>query len=166
MSSHYFKMWKWVASTSVDLVMDLAEWATIWLHLPLFINSINTNVVAAVTGIKRQRVFLSIHLLMLRGTPCAHVHAQTIPAHVSTGIVWVYIDRRWLHAGVHMHVCMHGLSQDPGPSPSSPWPDPAMNSAALAIHTYHLPNAFPVVSPNAQRRETPRNAQSQRGTSC
>lgn len=43
------------------------------------------------------------------------------------------------------------------------WPDPAVNSAALAIHTYHLPSAFPVVPLNARRRETPRNAQSQRG---
>lgn len=59
-------------------------------------------------------------------TPCAHVYAQMlvcVPVHVHTGIVCVYvcvfIERRWLHAGVHMHVCMHGLSQDPGPSPSS-----------------------------------------------
>lgn len=42
------------------------------------------------------------------------------------------------------------------------WPDPAVNSAALAIHTYRLPDAFPVVSLNAWGRETPRNAQSQR----
>lgn len=41
-----------------------------------------------------------------------------------------------------------------------------MNPVALAIHTYHLPNALPAVSPNARRRETPRNAQSQRGTAC
>lgn len=49
---------------------------------------------------------------------CTHVYAQIlvcVPVHVHTGILCVYIERRWMHAGVHIHVCMHGLSQEPGP---------------------------------------------------
>lgn len=169
MSSHYFKMWKWLSSTSVDLVMVLTEWAgkseQSGCICHLFINSLNTSVVAAVAGIKCQWVVLSVHprCRPLCTLACANVGMFTCACKYRYS---VHIERSWLHAGVHMHACTHGLSQDPGPSPSSFWPDPAVNSAALAIHTYHLPNAFPVVSPNARRRETPRNAQSQRDTAC
>lgn len=64
------------------------------------------------------------------------------------------LNMRWLHADVHMHVTCKDQDR---------CFDPAVNSAALAIHRYRLPNAFPVVSLNARRRETPRNAQSQWG---
>lgn len=70
-------------------------------------NSINTSVVAAVRG---NKMSMSVSV-----NPCAHVYAQMslcVPAHVHTGAVCVLsIERRWLCAGVHTHVRMHGLTQ-------------------------------------------------------
>lgn len=82
------------------------------------------------------------------------------PAGVRTGIIGVYIERWRLHAGVRAPASHAWLVTR---SRTRAAPDLAVNSAAPAIHTYHLPNAPPVVSLNARRRETPRNAQSQQG---
>lgn len=87
------------------------------------------------------------------------VHA---PAGVRTGMVCVYIEQRRLHAGVHTHAS-HAWLVARSRAAAALLVDLTLNPAALAIYAYHLPNAFPVVSLNAWRRETPRNAQSQQG---
>lgn len=79
------------------------------------------------------------------------VHA---PAGVRTGMVCVYIE----HAGAS-HAWLVARSR----AAAALLVDLTLNPAALVISAYHLPNAFPVVSLNAWRRETPRNAQSQQG---